>query len=176
MTNAATANDALHTYTNILKSDGPAGLAFLNARVPHRYTAVYQLKNGLLRNLYLFDKLGQLIPADIVEVPLQDSFCQFVLREDGFSTSDTLCDRRLDGLRFQGALGSYHGLPIMDNFGDLFGTLCHFDAKCLSLEDAEFEFLRQAARLLPRYIDTRALREGPAHVVHHATSAAMVAA
>ena len=114
-------------------------------------------------------------PADIIEVPLQDSFCQFVLRENGFSTANTLKDRRLDGLRFQGALGSYHGLPILDNYGDLFGTLCHFDAQCLELDDAEYEFLRQAARLLPRYINTRALRDGTAKVEHHATSAALVA-
>lgn len=175
MTNATTANDALEIYTNILKADGPAGLAFLNKRVPHRYTGVYQLKDGMLRNLYLFDKQGQHIPADIIEVPLQDSFCQFVLRENGFSTANTLRDRRLDGLRFQGALGSYHGLPILDNYGELFGTLCHFDAQCLSLDDSEYEFLRQAARLLPRYINTRALRDGTAKVEHHATSAALVA-
>ena len=35
-----------------------AGLRFLNQRVPHRFTGVYQLRDATLHNVGLFDKLG----------------------------------------------------------------------------------------------------------------------
>lgn len=148
--------DAVRQYQGVLEADGPAGLAFLNARVPHRYTAVYELSEGMLRNLYIFDKLGEVVPDFLEAVPLQDSFCQFVLRDGLFTTVDTAADKRLDGHKYQGVMGSYHGLPLLDNHGELFGTICHFDTTRHPLSDDEFEVLRQAARLLPRYLQRKA--------------------
>jgi hypothetical protein len=86
------------------------------------------------------------------EVPLQDSFCQFVLREGVFRTVGTADDARLNGHKYQGAIGSYHGLPILDNYGGLFGTLCHFDVEPMQMTDEEFTVLRKASRLLPKYL------------------------
>lgn len=142
----------LDQYESILRREGPAGLAFLNARVPHRYTAVYRLSGGVLHNLHVFDKQGEVVPEFPAAVPLGDSFCQFVLRDGDFRTVDTAHDQRLDGHRYQGAIGSYHGLPLLDNSGDLSGTICHFDVEAHSMEDQEFAFFREAAKLLPRYL------------------------
>lgn len=140
-------------YETVLNAEGPAGLEYLNARVPHRYSAVYRLDKGMLRNLYVFDKQGEVVPEFLEAVPLQDSFCQFVLRDGVFRTVGAAQDTRLDGHKYQGAIGSYHGLPIMDNFGDLFGTICHFDTQPLGMADEEFDVLRQAAKILPRYLN-----------------------
>jgi hypothetical protein len=148
-------SEVARQYQAVLERDGPAGLGFLNARVPHRYSAVYQLSAGVLRNLYLFDKLGEVTPQFLEAVPLQESFCQFVLRDGAFATADTAADRRLDGHKYQGVMGSYHGLPVLDNFGQLSATLCHFDSDLLPLADLEFLILRQAAKLLPRYLGRR---------------------
>src|SRR5690606_33422473 len=38
----------LQEYRLLLEAHGPAGLAFLNARVPHRYTGVFRLREGAL--------------------------------------------------------------------------------------------------------------------------------
>ena len=146
---------SLVDFQKVLQLDGPAGLPFLNARVPHRYTGIYQLDGGVLHNRYLFDKQGQILPEALAAVPLGDSFCQFVLRDGFFATSCSSSDPRLDGHLYQGVVNAYVGLPLRDNHAELYGTLCHFDEQALDLPGQEFEFLHQVCKLLPRYLSTR---------------------
>lgn len=142
----------INAYRRLLEANGPAGLDHLNERVAHRYTGVYQLCDGNLRNLYLFDKRGEARPEFLEVVPLADSFCQFVLRDGVFLTDDSGKDERLNGHKYQGALLAYHGVPLLNNRGELFGTLCHFDADSHQLRDDELAYLHQAARLLPAFM------------------------
>lgn len=154
---------ALSDFTNTLESGGPNnGLAFLNARVPHRYTAVFQLRDAVLHNICLFDKQGQLTPPALREVPLKNSFCQFVLRDGIFSTFDASSDDRLDGVQNQTAFNSYVGFPLLNNVGELFGTLCHIDYEAHPVPEAEFYFLQHAARTLPRYLKKTLTDSAPA--------------
>lgn len=143
----------LQEYQRSLETRGPAGLAFLNSRVPHRYTGVFRLHEGALRNMFLHDKQGEIVPEFLQVVPLNDSFCQFTLRDGLFTTQDSSTDQRLDGHKYKGVLLSYVGLPLLDNAGELYGTMCHFDAQALALDDNEFEIFRAAAKLLPAYLD-----------------------
>ena len=144
--------EAIQGYTNCLALNGPAGLDFLNARVLHRFTGVYRLKQGVLINTFLHDKCGEVIPAFLKEVALEDSFCQFVLRDGFFMTLNSSADRRLDGHKYQGALGSYYGVPLLNNSAQLYGTLCHFDVEQYEIADEEFKFLQLAAKVLPKYL------------------------
>lgn len=125
-------------------------LAVLNRNVPHRYTAVYRLEDAMLHNHSLFDKLGAVLTDDLASVPLGISFCQFVLRDGVFSTSDSGSDGRLAGHPYQGVVVAYTGVPITEQFGagEVIGTLCHFDSCSQRLEAAEFELLQQAAKLI----------------------------
>lgn len=142
-----------------LQREGLAGgLRFLNARVPHRYTAAYRVQQDTLVNLDLVDKAGELRPEFLASVPFGDSFCQFVLRDGGFRTECTAQDGRLDGHRYQGVLGAYHGVPLVDDRGELFGTLCHFDTAERTLSDEEFAFLQKAARLMSAVVTRQAAR------------------
>ncbi|KQP15186.1 hypothetical protein [Pseudorhodoferax sp. Leaf267] len=85
MTNAPTPDRTYEILAGILELRGPAaGLAYLNDGVPHRYTAIYRLDCGNLRSVHLHDKRGEIMQSFLAEVPLGDSFCQFVLR-DGIS-------------------------------------------------------------------------------------------
>lgn len=129
-----------------------AAVAYLNRGVPHRYTAIYQLDGERLRNLYLHDKAGEVRPEFLAEVPMAHSFCQFVLRDGLFRTDDSAVDARLDGHPYQGVMVSYHGVPLLDNSSQLWGTLCHFDTQDWPLSDAAFALLQQAARRLPGYL------------------------
>ncbi|RYH22922.1 MAG: guanylate cyclase, partial [Alcaligenaceae bacterium] len=104
-----------------------AGIAALNAAVPHRYTGVYRLRGDALFNVVLHDKQGAVRPQELAVVQLGDSFCQFVLRDGSFLVADSGQEGRLDGHRFQGVVVAYHGVPVADNAGGLYGTLCHFD-------------------------------------------------
>ena len=128
------------------------GLRFLNERVPHRFTGVDRLVDGTMHNLGLVDKRGEITPEALLAVPLTSSFCQFVLRDGQFASARTGQDARLDGHPYQGVLNTYVGLPLTHTGDDLRGTLCHFDFDPVDVSQEEFEFLRRAALLLPRYL------------------------
>ncbi len=146
-----TAERNIHAVRATFDSDGAAAaLSFLNAGVPHRYSAVYVLDGGRLRNVLLHDKAGEMRPDFLAEVAFESSFCQFVMRDGQFATSDSGADRRLDGHPYQGVMVSYHGVPIV-SAGEIWGTLCHFDVATQPLTDDEFELLRQAAQLSPGF-------------------------
>jgi GAF domain-containing protein len=133
-----------------------SGLAFaleeFNGRVPHRYTAVYRLEGALLRNVQLVDKAHEARPEFLEVVPIDVSFCQFVLKDGFFLTSNSAGDDRLNGHPYKGVMVAYHGVPIPNADGGLFGTLCHFDVHERSLSDVEFGNLREIARVLPAYL------------------------
>ncbi len=143
-------NPDVQRFVEVTMAEGvPGGLRLLNQRVPHRYTALYALRGGVLKNLFLYDKAGEARPEFLEEVPIGDSFCQFVLRDGCFLTSDTGSDHRLDGHAYQGVLRAYHGVPLVGDDGELFGTLCHFDARECDLSEDEFQYLQKVTRLLP---------------------------
>jgi GAF domain-containing protein len=144
--------NALMQLESVLSQRGcHAGLEFLNERVDHRFTAIYRLDNALMKNVDLVDKERIGLP-DLQEVPLGNSFCQYALRDGQFLTSASGDDRRLDGHPYQGVVGSYVGLPLLGNDGELWGTFCHFDIANRPIQDEEFDFLQKVARLLPRYM------------------------
>jgi GAF domain-containing protein len=127
-------------------------LSELNQRVLHRYTAVYRLDGAMLRNVELVDKKGEGRPDFLAVVPMGASFCQFVLRDGMFLTSNSAEDNRLDGHPYKGVMVAYHGVPIPGPEGSLFGTLCHFDVQEQALDDAEFAYLQTVARVLPPFL------------------------
>jgi hypothetical protein len=145
--------EAVQHFMTTCESKGlTEALASLNSRVPHRYTAVYRLDGALLRNVELVDKAGEARPEFLEAVPLGTSFCQFVLRDGVFLTSNSAHDDRLEGHPYKGVMVAYHGVPIPRPEGGLFGTLCHFDVLEQPLSDAEFENLRGVARVLPAFL------------------------
>jgi GAF domain-containing protein len=137
----------------ILKSKGAAAaLAYLNAGVPHRFSGVYRIEGANLRNVLLFDKLGEIRPAFLEVVPMDASFCQFVVRDGLFRTNNSSLDTRLTGHPAQGIVVSYHAVPVIDPDRALLGTLSHFDLVERSIDDGEFELLYQAGRLMADFI------------------------
>ena len=140
-------------FTHVLEAMGAEGaLKFLNARLPHRYTAIYRLDGGVLKNLYLHDKQGEVRPEFLAEVPLTTSFCQFVLRDGFFSTESSAGDHRLNGHPYQGVMASYTGVPLTDSQGAIVGTICHFDVIDRPMPDDEFILLQDCAKRLPAYV------------------------
>lgn len=140
-------------FAAVLKSKGAgAALAYLNEGVPHRFSGVYRIEGAQLRNVLLIDKLGQLRPAFLEVVPMDASFCQFVVRDGLFRTNNSTIDARLDGHPYQGVVISYHAVPLVDPDRALVGTLSHFDLVERAIEDSEFELLYQAGHLLSDFI------------------------
>lgn len=138
---------------DILQTQGVvAGLQFLNQRVAHRFTAISHLSNMMLRNIYLYDKQQASLPASLQASALTDSFCQHAIRDGSFLTSDSTENACLDDSPFQGVVIAYHGIPILDHAGNLFGSFCHFDYVSQPFPDEEFAFLQDAARLFSPYL------------------------
>ena len=138
---------------NVLVTGGlQAGLKFLNERVPHRCTAVYRLDQSQLRLVAAVDKADDLSSLNLSEIPLADSFCQYVMRDGGFVTTTSATDDRLDGHPYKGVMNSYVGLPLTKADGELFGTLCHFDFAEQTIDQAEYEFLQGVVTILPKFI------------------------
>jgi GAF domain-containing protein len=141
-------------YVDVAAKEGIAAvLVELNRRVPHRYTAVYRLDDGqLLRNVELVDKSNELRPEFLAEVPLETSFCQFVLRQGRFRTDDSSLDDRLNGHPYKGVMMAYHGVPVVDDGGSLIGTLCHFDVQRQPFTDEEFAHIEAVAKVIHPYL------------------------
>jgi len=146
---------ALTQVEKELAQKGLAGaLGVLNRRVPHRFTAVYRLVGHALHNIATIDKHLHLDPLDLKVVPLQDSFCQFVLRDGLFLTRDSGTDPRLSGHPYSGIVGCYAGVRIRDREGQMAGTLCHFDLDSFDLTDDEYLLLDRAASLMRAFLAT----------------------
>lgn len=159
MNSSSTTSEIMRSLEQVLESNGvQAAVELLNARVPHRYTCVFELKGGVLRSLYVFDKQKQFTPDSLKVVQLKDSFCQFVLRDGIFATFSSSNDERVEAVTATKAFEAYVGVPLLDNFGEIFGTLCHIDASALDLASEEFLIFEKAARLIPKFIS----REIPA--------------
>ncbi|RYY99498.1 MAG: hypothetical protein EOO24_17325 [Comamonadaceae bacterium] len=148
----AAIRDALHAIEKALARSGLHGaLKLLNARVPHRFTAVYRLEGNLLRSVDTVDKHLHLDPLDLRAVPLKDSFCQFVLRDGLFLTQDSGRDPRLAGHPYGGVMQCYAGVPITRD-GAMAGSLCHFDLVNHEVADEDYLLLSHAARLMPAFL------------------------
>ena len=146
-------NGDLKDLEDVLRHNGlGAGLMVLNRRVPHRFTAIFKLDGPVMRNVAIVDKLQEVVPDSFKEIPFEDSFCQFVLKDGSFITQNSQADTRLDGHTYKGVLNTYVGLPLTTSSGDLFGTLCHFDFPPVDLPDEEFQFLNEVVKVLPNYV------------------------
>lgn len=143
----------LNAFAAVLKSRGAgAALAYLNDGVPHRFSGVYRIEGDNLRNVLLVDKLGEVRPSFLEVVPMNSSFCQFVVRDGLFRTNNSATDARLDGHPNQGVVVSYHAVPLVDENRILVGTLSHFDLIERTIDDVEFELLYKAGHLLCDFI------------------------
>jgi GAF domain-containing protein len=145
--------EQLAQFSVVLDGSGLAGaLQYLNARTDYRYTAIYRLDGQMLRNIHLHDRHGETF-ATLMEVPLGDSFCQFVMADDGFSTSNSANDARLLGHPYRGIVNSYFGLPLSRKPGTIYGTFCHFDFEPKVIPDSEIALLEAAAGLLMDHLE-----------------------
>lgn len=155
-------HDRLEQLRFALQASGiDGGLEFLNQGIPHRYTALYRLHNSTLTNVGLFDKAGEVRAEYLAEIPLESSFCQFVLRDGFFASPNTGEDRRVDGHVYQGKLMAYHGVPVRDRHGELFGTLCHFDMVQCDISSDSFELMQQAALAFAPFLVQESLAPAP---------------
>ncbi|MEC5214466.1 hypothetical protein RCH06_003030 [Polaromonas sp. CG_9.5] len=127
-------------------------LGFLNSRTCYRYTAIYRLDGQMMRNIHLYDRLGE-NPTHLSEIPLGDSFCQFVMKDSGFHTANSGEDKRLFDHAYRGIVNSYFGLPLSRKPGTIYGTLCHFDFEPMAISEDEIPLLEAVSAELMAHLD-----------------------
>lgn len=102
-------------------------LGLLNSTTSHRFTGVYRLDAATLRNVALFDRNNPDLRVG-ADTPLLESYCSIVAKTgEPFATDDTREDPRLTEHPARDSTLSYCGVPLDDEGGRAFGSLCHFD-------------------------------------------------
>jgi GAF domain-containing protein len=134
-----------------LEAGGPRrALEYLNSRTPHRFTAMYRFDDATLRNLVFYD-------ADHPDVehtdaiPVLASYCVFVRDANAtFSTTHAARDDRVGDHPKRQVLQAYCGVPLRDEEGRMFGTICHFDFDPMEISGEEVELMEAVAPMLRR--------------------------
>jgi GAF domain-containing protein len=141
--------DHLTQIKSIIGSDGPrAVLTYLNGLTDHRFTALYRFDVEQLRNVYFFDRDRPQVET-CPDIPVMASYCVFVRSSNNtFVTLDSMVDERVAGHPKRLEVRSYCGVPLVNEDGRAFGTICHFDARPLSISDQNVELMEAIAPLL----------------------------
>jgi len=129
-----------------------SALIYLNALVPHRFTAIYRLRHKTLYCTSAFDAAQEISGVDLAEVPYEESYCQFTLKDGRYVTADAAADPLLEGHKYRDIMQSYVGMPVLDENAQVYGTLCHFDFLKIEAPPRQIEFLKSAAQLLEAHV------------------------
>ena len=141
--------EAVSAFRQLLKTEGVrAALKFLNSVSTHRFTAVFRFEGDTLRNLHLIDRDNPKIER-CPDLPVLDSYCVYVRNTaKPFVIDDSLQDDRVFGHPKRKVVQSYCGIPLIDENGELFGTICHFDFEPIPFTKEEAFLLDEVAPFL----------------------------
>ena len=129
-----------------------AAIAFLNSLTNQRFTSLFRFDGNTLRSVTFYDRENP--DSDFCEdIPVQASYCVFV-RDSGnsFATLDSRCDERVKDHPKRETVQSYCGVPLVDQHGKMYGTICHFDFQPGRVADADVELLEHMSRLLQKQL------------------------
>ncbi|RZI97092.1 MAG: GAF domain-containing protein [Variovorax sp.] len=102
-------------------------LAELLKLTDYRFIGIWRFENGKANAVVHYDRENPEVTT-AAEVPDTATYCCYV-RESGqpFKTPNALLDERLAQHPARGAVATYCGVPVMDSYGTILGTLCHYD-------------------------------------------------
>lgn len=121
-----------------------AALDFLNARTAYRFTFVYKSEPPFARRVLVHDREFLYIPSR-ERVPVTQTFFEFMLTEQVFSTADGLLDERSRLHPGRSHFRSFCGVQLLHADGRHFGWLAHASPGALAVPAQETEFLQQIA-------------------------------
>lgn len=141
----------LEEFDQIIRLQGlRSALLYLNALVPHRFTALYRLEGSSFVCKAAVDAEQEELTLDLTEVPVADSYCQFVVRDGVYWTPDSLTDPVLAGHKHRELVRSYIGTRVGHPGQSAQGSLCHIDFSPWSVNVDQVAFFEHAAmRLRP---------------------------
>jgi GAF domain-containing protein len=99
-----------------------------------------------LRNLEFFDRENPLSAIRPQEVPIAATYCVFpYASETQCEISDANADKAAADHPMRERIVAYIGSPLIDEKGNVFGTLCHFDLQPVVPTDEVREALHEVA-------------------------------
>ena len=123
-------------------------LIYLNELAPHRFSAMFRFVGSQLRSVCFLDRERPELDS-CPEIPITTSYCVFVRDSDKtFSTLDSFSDQRVDGHPKKLEIRSYVGVPLIDVSGEMFGTVCHFDAMPQDIDSQSVELMEALGSIL----------------------------
>jgi GAF domain-containing protein len=141
--------------SRIVKDKGVrSALQFLNRFTSHRFTALYRFDDKTLKNMFFFDRDhpgSEILP----DIPVMASYCVFVRDSSrAFKVENSPTDSRTEGHPKRMQIRAYCGVPLMDDEGKMFGTICHFDENPRPTSAEDFELMEEMAKLLQHKISS----------------------
>ncbi|MHC5613639.1 MAG: GAF domain-containing protein [Nostoc sp.] len=147
------ANSLCELRSILARQDVRAAIIFLNGLTEHRFTSLYRFDDQTLHNICFFDQdnpTEELMP----DIPVMASYCVFVRSRRGtFTIPDSLQDEGLRGHPKWQEVRAYCGVPLLDENGKMFGTICHFDFRPLPISNVNVELMEAVAPLIRRIAD-----------------------
>ena len=144
---------ALSELNSVFSAKGTRGaIAYLNSLTDHRFTSLYRFDADMLRSVIFYDREHpDMLTCE--DISVLASYCVFV-RDSGamFTTHEARCDTRLTNHPKQHTVQAYCGVPLLNQNGKMFGTICHFDFQPRHTADADVELLEYMAHLLQKEI------------------------
>lgn len=124
------------------------GLAQLLRRTDYRFIGIWRFEDGKANAVVHYDRENPEV-LTTTEVPDTATYCCFV-RETGqpFKTPNALVDARLAEHPAREQVLTYCGVPVMDSFGNILGTLCHYDVVPRDPEQVNIELMLSVASFL----------------------------
>jgi GAF domain-containing protein len=134
----------------LAQGDVRDALKYLNGLTAYRFTALYRFDKDMLSNRVFFDRQNPDV-LSTEDIPVDASYCVYV-RDTGnpFIIADSLQDERVKGHHKRTIVRSYCGVPLVDEQGHMFGSVCHFDFEPLATKDFDVHLLEEVAPLLIR--------------------------
>lgn len=115
-------------FSSIVADTGLSqAISYLNALTPFRFTGIYRFEGLEIVNVFLFDREGDQAPEG-TRSRVADTYCLWI--QETLSVvrmSNAMSDPRAREHSKREEVRSYCGGPIIDQAGNLFGTICHFD-------------------------------------------------
>ncbi|HEX4355435.1 MAG TPA: GAF domain-containing protein, partial [Polyangiales bacterium] len=125
-------------------------LELLNSTASFRFTSILRFDaDEQLTSMWTFDREDRLSDSFPLDATTPSSYCSLVARSGTpFSMTDASSDPRVADHPARHTVLSYCGVPLSDQNGAFFGTLCHYDLSPRFFAERTVQVLEQAAEVL----------------------------
>lgn len=128
-----------------------AAIIFLNHQTTFRFTAVYRFDRDTLHNLCFYDRQSPHIESS-PDIPVLASYCVFVRDlKQTFSMVNSHRDERVRDHPKRISVQAYCGVPLLDNNGNMFGSICHFNIEPMPIDEMDVALLEMMGGLITEH-------------------------